>query len=125
GKWRLVVGSGRRNSDSWLALAKWYGSSTAISSNSALAGIGRPMRITPRLSSMLYATRRLASVDTSALGELEPSTVRNTALSPRPSSNLPPSVASNTTWSCLGDRVEPEVGTWQLTTRRPVVPRDW
>jgi len=122
---RFAVGSGRRNSDSSAALANLYGSSTAISSNSAVAGIGSPTRTSPLVSSMLYACRRLALVDTSALGEFDPSLVRNTADSPSPSSYAPPSVSSNVSCSCLGVIVQPAVGTWQLTQRRPLVPRSW
>src|ERR1700759_506033 len=87
--------------------------------------MGRPMRMTPLLSSVLWAWRGWARVETSALGELEPSTVRNTAERPRPSSNLPPSVASNTVLSWWGGMVQPTVGTWQLTQRRPLEPRSW
>src|SRR5262249_59380853 len=116
-------GGGSRNSDSSAALANLYGSSTAISSNSAVAGIGSPTRIRPLVSSMLYAWRRLDLVDTSALGEFEPSLVRKTALSPSPSSYAPPSVSSNVSCSCLGVTVQPAVGTWQLTQRRPLLPR--
>src|SRR5215510_4864679 len=74
---------------------------------------------------MLYAWRRLALVDTSALGEFAPSLVRNTDDRPRPSSNLPPSVSSNVALSCLGVIVQPAVGTWQATQRRPLPPRSW
>src|SRR4051812_12419555 len=74
---------------------------------------------------MLYACRRLALVDTSALGEFAPSLGRNTAASPSPSSYTPPSVSSNVSCSCLGVIVQPVVGTWQLTQRRPLLPRSW
>jgi hypothetical protein len=38
-----------------------------------MAGIGRPIRMSPLLSSRLYAARRASTVDVSASGEFEPS----------------------------------------------------
>ena len=44
--------------------------------------MGRPMRISPLLSSMLYARRRALTVETTVFGESEPSTVRKMGSSP-------------------------------------------
>lgn len=52
-KRRLVAGSGRRNSDSSAALAKPWGSATAVKVNSAPAGTACPTRMRPRSSSTL------------------------------------------------------------------------
>ncbi len=87
---RFVVGSGRRKSDSSAALAWWYGSSTAMSSKSAVAGTPMPTRMRPLASSMLYALRRAVRVETSAVGEFEPSFVLKIAPSPSESSITPP-----------------------------------
>src|SRR4051794_30688352 len=114
---RLVDGSGRRNSDSSLALAKPYGSLTAWSENSAFAGIGNPMRIRPLVSSMLYAVRRAASVETSALGEFEPSTVRKIGSVPLD--------ASNRAWTPAGAIDQPWSIWWQVKHARPLLPSAW
>ena len=58
-----------------------------------------PTRISPLLSSMLYALRRASSVDTSAFGEFEPSLVRKIG--------SVPSVASNRAWMFAGVTVQP------------------
>ena len=61
-----------------------------------------PMRIKPLLSSMLYALRRASTVDTSAVGEFEPSLVRKMG--------SVPSVASNRAWMFCGVTVQPMLG---------------
>src|SRR5688500_18906023 len=116
-KRKLVVGSGRRNSDSSRAVAKPYGSSTADNSNSAPAGIGSPTRMFPLLSTMLYALRRAARVETSALGEFAPSF--NRKIGSRPLVLLKRSCTS------AGEIVHPVFATWQETHDRPFVPRLW
>src|SRR5262249_16055074 len=44
---------------------------------------------------------------------------------PNMSLSTPPCVESNTDWTSLGVIVQPADGTWQLTHRRPLVPRSW
>ena len=122
---RFVVGSGRRKSDSSAALAKPYGSSTATSSKSAVAGTPMPTRMRPLLSTMLYAARLASRVETSALGEFEPSLVLKIAPRPSGSSITPPFVRSKIACTCAGTIVHPALGTWQLTQRRPFAPRSW
>src|SRR5215216_1890946 len=57
-KARFVVGSGRRYTDTSLdAGAHWYGSATLSMKNSVLSGRSKPTRISPRVSSRLYACR--------------------------------------------------------------------
>src|SRR5262245_2580019 len=112
---RLVDGKGRRKSDSSLALAKPYGSSTPISANSAPAGIPIPTRINPLFSNMLYAARRAPTVDTSASGEFDPSLVRKIGSRP--------CVFLNRSWTSPGEIDQAVEGTWQLTHERPFVPR--
>jgi len=50
------------------------GSLTAVTVNSAVAGIASPMRINPFSVSSLYALRLARSVETSSLGQVAPST---------------------------------------------------
>src|SRR6266704_2691164 len=93
-----------------------------MSSNSAVetnwfGGMPMPTRISPLLSSMLYAARRASSVETSALGEVEPSLVRKIG-------SVPP-VASKRACTLAGVTVQPVLGWWQLTQARPLVPRLW
>ena len=81
-KRRLVEASGRRKSESSFAVANPYGSSTPTSSNSAFAGIPMPTLISARSRRSPKASRRAATVDTSASGEVAPSTVRNRGARP-------------------------------------------
>ena len=73
------VGGGQRPPEEreLLRVANPYGSSTPTSSNSAFAGIPMPTLISARSSRSPKASRRAATVDTSASGEVAPSTVRN------------------------------------------------
>ena len=75
-----------------------------------------PTRMTARESNIAYAVRRAATVDTSAVGDTEPSFVRNTG-------SLPP-VASNRAWISAGVIVQPSLPTWQVAHDRPFVPSD-
>src|SRR5262249_36402286 len=84
-----------------------------------------PTRISPLVSSMLYALRRAASVETSALGEFEPSLVLKMAESPSASGIAPPRLRSKVACTCGGVIVQPALGRWQLTQRRPFAPRSW
>src|SRR6516225_1645638 len=79
--------------------------------------MGRPIRIRPLLSSMLYAVRREATDETSASGEFDPSLVRKIG-------SVPP-VASNRFWTSSGVIVQPAAATWQEEQDRPFVPRLW
>src|SRR5262245_51475254 len=74
---------------------------------------------------MLYALRRAASVDTSAVGEFEPSLVLKIAPRPSGSGIAPPRVRSKIACTCEGTIVQPALGRWQLTQRRPLAPRSW
>ncbi len=58
--------------------------------------------MSPFVSSMLYATRRFATVETSAVGEFEPSFVRKIG-------SVPP-VSSKRSWTFRGMMVQPSVG---------------
>ncbi len=79
--------------------------------------MGRPIRITPLLSSMLNAFFRAASVETSAFGEFEPSTVRKMGSSPR--------VAWNRSCNSEGVIVQADDATWHEAQDLPLVPRLW
>ncbi len=114
---RFVAGGGRRKSESCVALAKPYGSSTFTSANSAPAGTGKPIRITPLLSNMLNACFRAWTVETSAFGEFEPSTVRKMGSSP--------AVNANRSWTSGGVIVQADEVTWQEEQDLPLVPRLW
>jgi hypothetical protein len=116
-KRKFVEGSGRRKSDSSSALANPYGSCTDSSSNSAPAGMPFPIRIRARSRRRLNALRRARSVETSAVGEVEPSTVRKSGSSP--------AVCSNRSCTKSGVMVIPDPGTWQVLQERPFVPSDW
>src|SRR5829696_2323714 len=76
-----------------------------------------PTRMSPLVSSMLSADRLASTVDTSALGEFDPSLVRKIGSSP--------SVASKRAWTCDGTIVQPSAGWWHDPHERPLVPRDW
>ena len=80
-------------------------------------GMGRPIRITPLLSSMLNACCRAATVETSAFGEFEPSTVRKMGSSPR--------VCRNRVRNSAGVIVQADDATWQDAQDLPFVPRLW
>ena len=116
-KGRFAVGSGRRKRERSLGFAWLYGSSTSASTNSALAGIGRPTRIRPLVSSMLLAFRRSRIVATAASGEFVPSFERNNG-------SRPP-VASKTSWIESGVIDQPNFGWWQVWHVRPFVPKLW
>src|SRR5882724_4425433 len=74
-----------------------------------------PTRIVPRFNNMLNAERRARSVDTSASGEFEPSTVRKIGAVPR--------VALNSRRVSAAEIVQPSPSLWQLPQLRPLVPR--
>src|SRR3954470_13605347 len=74
-----------------------------------------PTRMSPLFSSMLYAARRAATVETSARGELEPSLVRKIGSSPP--------VRAKRTFTSAGEIDQPVLGTWQEMQERPLVPR--
>src|SRR5215469_15499651 len=86
---RLVAGKGRRYIDTMpcvglvspvvALVVQLYGSSTAtiLNCKTVAIGIGRPMRINPRLSSRSKACLRLPGVETSSDGQVAPSTKRN------------------------------------------------
>src|SRR6266850_5380613 len=85
--------------------------------NSALAGTGRAMRITPRLRTRVVAAWRALRVDMSSVGQLLPSTARNTGSMP--------SLASKRACTCPADIDQPWSTRWQLLQLRPLVPRLW
>src|SRR5262245_43997520 len=111
-----------------------------MTSNSALARGVSSMRMRPLFKSRLYALSRFSGVETSALGELEPSFVRKTAhevgSTPcrRQSSSFPrktprrrasasaASQATNRSFSCVGVIENPADGWWHETQERPFVP---
>src|SRR5262245_46006410 len=74
-----------------------------------------PMRIRPLESSMLYALRRAPTVETSASGEFEPSTVRKIGSSPP--------VARKRARTSAGVIVQAEDATWQEAQDLPLVPK--
>src|SRR6266852_8473466 len=82
--------------------------------NSALAGTGSVMRISPLFSSRLYAEERASTVDTSALGQLAPSTGRNTGSLPW--------LIWNRCCRCGGVMLHPSLASWQLAQVRSFVP---
>ena len=67
---KFADGSGRRNIEMSAAVAWWYGSSTVGARTRRSPGSPMPTRIRPFVSSMLYAIRRFALVDTSAVGRV-------------------------------------------------------
>src|ERR687885_765187 len=75
------------------------------------------MRITPLVSSMLYAARRASAVETSALGEFAPSLGRK--------SGSRPLVALKRARTAAGVMVHPTCRSWHVAQVRPFVPRDW
>src|SRR5579885_234099 len=89
---RLVAGSGRRYMDKIpeVGLVRPvtglvehpYGSLTAETSNSELAGIARPIRTSPLPVRSLYAVLRADFVETSSLGHVAPSNRRNSGSVP-------------------------------------------
>ena len=79
--------------------------------------MGRPIRITPLLSSMLYALRRALTVETFAFGEFEPSLVRKMGSSPP--------VDWNRCCSSAGVIVQADDATWQEEHDLPLVPKLW
>ena len=114
-KRRFVEGSGRRYIDAAVSGApQRYGSSTLSMTNSAGEGTSMPTRISPLVSSRLYAARRLATLETSALPQFDPSFVRKTGSRPRESSNR------RRTDSGVSDH--PSAGRWQEKQLRPLVP---
>ena len=70
--------------------------------------------MSPLLSSRLYAFFIAAGVDTSASGQVAPSTGRN--------SGSVPWLASKRARICTGVIVHPALGSWQVTHERPLVP---
>ncbi len=85
---RLVAGSGRRKTLIWLSGSGCpallpYGSSTAMTSNWAVAGTGSWTRMRPLFKRRLYASRLACIVETSNVGVFEPSTVRKIASRPQ------------------------------------------
>ena len=98
---RFVAGSGRRKTLIWLSGSGCpallpYGSSTAMTSNWAVAGTGSWTRMRPLLKRRLYASRRASIVETSAAGLFEPSTGRK--------SGSRPQELSKRAWTCAALR---------------------
>src|ERR687891_151691 len=60
----------------------WYGSFTAVTANSAPAGMGKPTRMRPLEVNNWYACCLAARVETSAFGHVAPSTRRKIGSAP-------------------------------------------
>src|SRR5687768_5583236 len=84
--------------------------------NSDVGFTGRPTRMRSRERSRLYAARRAATVETSALGEFAASCGRKTGSRP--------SVASKRARRPAGVIVQPSPARWHETHVRPFVPSD-
>src|SRR5882672_9759360 len=76
-----------------------------------------PTRMTALVISMLYALRRARIVDTSAVGEFDPSLVRKIG--------SVPAVRMNRACTPRGVMVQPSACTWHDAQLRPLVPRLW
>src|SRR5215470_1316838 len=76
-----------------------------------------PMRMRALLRSMLYAARRARGVDTSAVGEFDPSLVRKIG--------SVPAVRKKRTCTPGGVMVHPSDCTWHEAQLRPFVPKLW
>jgi hypothetical protein len=118
-KGMLVEGSGRRYIAGCVGVVcgQLYGSWTSVIWKSAVAGTGNEIRIRPLLSKRLYAAFRAAKVETSALGQLDPSTVRKIGSVPL--------VELKRVCTSSGEIVQAFDETWQLLQVRPFVPRLW
>src|SRR5690348_11509611 len=115
-KRRFVAGSGRRYTDTFCASAQPYGFTTLASANSAFAGTGSSTRTQPVRRSGLEATRRAATLETSASGQLAPSFGRKIGSMPRD--------WSKRSRRLRGVTLQLSEGWWQETQLRPFVPND-
>src|SRR3954468_21000930 len=96
---------------------QFCGSEMLTMVNSAVAGVLTETRMSPRSSRRLYAARRAATVETSALGQLAPSLVRKMGSVPL--------VALKRACTPAGVTVQASEETWQELQVRPLVPSSW